>query len=61
MSAEMIPLDFYLSSKMRKKFDDQEKFNGNVSAQIKFMATDIETLYDNYLFLQQKIDRLCKT
>lgn len=60
MTAEAVPLDIYLSSKMRKKFDEQSEFNLWSMSKIKLMCTDIEYLNSRIFQMQETINRLCK-
>jgi hypothetical protein len=60
MTAETIPLDAFLSSKMRKKFDQQEEFNLWAMAKIKLLVGDVDYLNSRVFQMQETINRLCK-
>lgn len=53
MTAETIPLDQWMSTKMRKKFDAHAN-------KIELLETDVNYLYDRVQQLQEQLDRLFK-
>ena len=73
MVAELVPLDVYVSSRMRKKFDEQKSFNAFVERKIKqqkeydeqiknkmdMLQADIETIVDSLYIMRNTVDRLC--